>query len=794
VLLELEGFGAFSARAEVRFDEADFFALVGPTGSGKSTVIDGICFALYGTVPRYGDQRKVDPVVSLGSAQAAVRLTFEVGGRRYLAARVLRRNPSTGKATTREARLERLDDGAVLAGQARELDGAVEALLGLTFSDFTRCVVLPQGEFARFLHDKPAEREQLLVRLLDLDIYGAVAQRANAVAKECDTTATLLRHQLDELPAHDDATLAAAAQHRRRLLDVAGAVEQAGPELAAQAADADRMVAEVARLRAAVASLERVRVPSVLGGLEARRGEARRRLAEGEAAAEEAERALLETEGARAALGERGLLDRALDAHGRVEVGRRRREELRSARAEAAALLADARATRGGAEDRAAAATQELEAARARQPAHALRHALAVGEPCPVCDQVVTALPPELDADAIRATESAAAAARRDLAAAESAVRQAQERLDELGRDLERVEVRLAELEHLVVEHPHRDDLVARIGLIEEADRTLAQRRGERDRRRAAVRDARAEVEQADASLRSAASDFERQRDTVSSLGPPPSTGDLAADWDRLAAWAAGEATALADEAGRSEHAVAEQQAMLTRRREELLALARGVGVAPLSFDHLPAALARADATAALAVESVEQARSAARRLGDEAGREQERGEVARSLGIHLGARNFQRWLIAEILVGLMVRASRTLFGLSGGRYSLAADGNGELWVVDHQAADELRSVRSLSGGETFQASLALALALADEITERAGAAGTRLEAIFLDEGFGTLDSESLETVASTIETLGHEGRMVGLVTHVRELAERVPVRFRVVKGPGGSRVEREVA
>jgi exonuclease SbcC len=64
---------------------------------------------------------------------------------------------------------------------------------------------------------------------------------------------------------------------------------------------------------------------------------------------------------------------------------------------------------------------------------------------------------------------------------------------------------------------------------------------------------------------------------------------------------------------------------------------------------------------------------------------------------------------------------------------------------------------------------------------------------LFLDEGFGTLDADSLETVAATIESLGASGRMVGVVTHVRELAARVPVRYEVRKGAGGATVERVV-
>ena len=102
------------------------------------------------------------------------------------------------------------------------------------------------------------------------------------------------------------------------------------------------------------------------------------------------------------------------------------------------------------------------------------------------------------------------------------------------------------------------------------------------------------------------------------------------------------------------------------------------------------------------------------------------------------------------------------------------------------------RSVRTLSGGETFQASLALALALSSQISALATAGAARLDSIFLDEGFGTLDGETLEVVATTLETLAQGSRMVGVVTHVTALAERVPVRYRVTRNARTSTVARE--
>jgi DNA repair protein SbcC/Rad50 len=88
--LEVEGFTAFRGRTEVDFGDVELFAFTGPTGAGKSSLIDAVIFALYGTVPRLADRRRVGPVVSQGRVEARVRLDFVAGGRRFTAARVVR--------------------------------------------------------------------------------------------------------------------------------------------------------------------------------------------------------------------------------------------------------------------------------------------------------------------------------------------------------------------------------------------------------------------------------------------------------------------------------------------------------------------------------------------------------------------------------------------------------------------------------------------------------------------------------------------------------------------------------
>ncbi|HRP47555.1 MAG TPA: SbcC/MukB-like Walker B domain-containing protein, partial [Trueperaceae bacterium] len=124
-----------------------------------------------------------------------------------------------------------------------------------------------------------------------------------------------------------------------------------------------------------------------------------------------------------------------------------------------------------------------------------------------------------------------------------------------------------------------------------------------------------------------------------------------------------------------------------------------------------------------------------------------------------------------------------TLRHVTDGRYDLHLL-DGDYLVADAWAGGELRSARTLSGGESFVASLALALALSDTLAGNAS-----LGALFLDEGFGTLDRETLDSVTNVLEALTDEGRMVGVITHVTDLSERLPARLVVTKGQNGSTV-----
>ncbi len=169
-----------------------------------------------------------------------------------------------------------------------------------------------------------------------------------------------------------------------------------------------------------------------------------------------------------------------------------------------------------------------------------------------------------------------------------------------------------------------------------------------------------------------------------------------------------------------------------------------------------------------------------------------EEERVAAMLGKLLRASSFERWLCGEALDSLVIEASATLMELSGGQYQLDRDDRNELVVIDYADAGARRPVHTLSGGETFQASLALALALSRQVIGLS--AGMRdLNSMFLDEGFGTLDEDTLEVVGTTLERLSSDSeRMIGIITHVPALAERVPVRFVVSRAGTTSTLRKE--
>ena len=151
--------------------------------------------------------------------------------------------------------------------------------------------------------------------------------------------------------------------------------------------------------------------------------------------------------------------------------------------------------------------------------------------------------------------------------------------------------------------------------------------------------------------------------------------------------------------------------------------------------------------------------------------------------------------MLAARLERVVALANERLALMDQGRFRLehdpgrAARGarSGLGLIVHDEWTGMTRPPASLSGGESFMASLALALGLADAIRESSG--GQEIQTLFVDEGFGSLDEDSLEHVMTVLDGLRDGGRAVGVVSHLGDLRDRIPARLEVVKSPQGSHV-----
>ena len=787
--LELEGFSSYRDKTVIELGDADYFVLVGPTGAGKSTVIDALCFALYGSVPRYEHKGLVAPVITQGLLQARVRLDFELESKRYSAVRVVRR--SGAGATTKEARLE--CEEVTIAGNADEVSAKVTELIGLSFEHFTKCVVLPQGEFSRFLHDRPKDRQDMVVKLLNLGVYEKMRSAASARAASAKLEMDHIERRLAaDFEAATEDSLAAAERRFTRLASLRGELDQVAPklrELGAQAEEASRAAVEA---RDWIAALERLETPRDAVALassivEAEEAHEIRRRTVGEAVTE-----VESSVAARAVLGERDPVVEGITAHGaRTALG----DKLRAARTQEEQTIAEESAARRKREGAKAAHAESVAAEAMARDEHLAQHlalSLKKGEPCPVClRKVVKPVTPQVAPDLEEARD--------DLARAAAAFEAADEAWSEAGRRRAAAETlsatlqgQVAELDELLAERPDIEVLEKTLGGIDAADAAIEAARATADAARAEADSIAAALGSLRLREKGAWVEFDAQRDRLAPLRPPPAVkDDLGAAWSALVEWTGGQRNLqremVADAEARLERATFERDSLVTALERSCLDCEVDV-----LDGRIEEAVVTALTEAKAAKTSIELGLREKKRLEGELGSTQRDHQIANELALHLSAKpgRFESWIVNEALRRLVEGATDIMKELSGGQYSMTLDGSGNFLVTDHHNADETRMARTLSGGETFLASLALALALSDQLAELATRGAARLDAIFLDEGFGTLDPATLDTVAATVANLASSGRMVGIITHVRELAEQVPLQLRVRKDDRSSRIE----
>lgn len=979
--LEIQGFTAFRERQDVSFVDLDLFVVTGPTGAGKSSLLDAMIYALFGRVPRMGAQGLSD-LVSHGLAEARINLEFAVGDNRYRVARRLRRVGASS------ATFERADGDGWLSdvegSGVKAVDRRIQELVKLDFDAFTRAVVLPQGEFQRFLRGDLGQRREVLTDLLGLKYYLAMGARARARANRLEASVTTTQQIIDEQYA--DATPERLAQAQA---DHDTARERAA-ELAGALASANELDGKATTLRQARQGLERhiadaQAIRSTLSEkLEACQHAREREDALGKAANDAQER----SNAAEAQVGtaqrnharivsQYGTLEELVRAEGALQIHRQCRQDLaareqrlatvtaelvdlateaeaiqaevvnlkealEAAKAEAqqaqqaaeeangAAVEAADRLSKaesalselGEAEKEAAACAQRLQevvatteqaksvadAAEAdyvqltdENAAATLAQHLRAGDPCPVCHHVLDAAP---DVDLHVAEELAAARERHDKARGE--VEQANRALATAGAQdttaqqrLQRAQIAVdgvldglegvnalreqasgaaatktqraeelaaartkaetaSEVESdarvrvegltttLAANTSTRDDLTNQCGELRgrvdeaakmlranfegeipaDAEAQLMQRHQAVSEAGQALENKQQESGNAQAELQQATQALFALREELSGLD-----ADIAGLRARCEALyrSMSEAVALVAYAGKvprlptmeaTREARVSDLSSWCRDAETTVVAADGAGeqalieldehlarLAALHQVEVPAqsspaqVLAGAERLAREAeIRCDEAVQQAEKRLGDReqlmesVAEQQAEIQILKSLASELRADRFIQFIIQQTLDLLAVRASDQLMRISADRYSLVSH-EGEFYVIDHVNADDLRSVKTLSGGETFLASLSLALALSQHVGELAmEGLGAKLEAVFIDEGFGALDPETLEDVIDALERLRESDLMVGVITHVSALAERIRVGIRIEKEENKSTVIRGAA
>jgi len=774
--LELEGFTAFRAPTCLDLADLDLFAITGPTGAGKSSLIDAISYALYGQVPRVGDD--VGDCISQGMERMRVILEFMAGEERY---RVYRETRRKGQPN---ARLDRMEEGQwiALADRSRDVTAAVVRAVGLDYNAFTRSVLLPQGQFQEFLAGSADKRRAVLRSLLRLDVYERMRGRATSLAAELKTrldererelaalaeatpeSLRRLEQELDE--RRDEATrLQAAARTLADGLELAATLTQARERLRAAQGEAEALRADLNATRDLV-----VEGDQQLAALEQAAADAEARLA---ANCFDPERLAALT----LALGRARDLARCLEDLARAEAARAGAE---ARIAQLGAAVEERKRRHASAEAELAAADAARREAELHDLAAALQRGLRPGDVCPVCGGVVGELP-AVAGDGLAAAQARYEAARTAEAkergalqsAVEAAVRAAAEReaaggrCDDLSRQHHALASELAEalpaeadVSIAALDAALQQQTAARAerqGLEDEVRKTTAGRerlRGEVDeaRRKLSALSQRAEAaaKARDAALAAVSEAADHLAALAQKVGWPEVVDGLRVDADV----APGLRSRL-----ESTHARQQENALLIGQTEE----------------RLKRLLA-----------DLERAKSLRHDLEDV---KQEHG-VAADLAQVLMANRFQAFVQQEALATLAADGSRRLEQLSAGRYRLGVDTKGQDFVVvDQWNADEPRPVKTLSGGETFLASLALSLALAESLPGLAASRRVVLDSIFLDEGFGSLDAEALDRAADALDALRGENRLVCVVTHLQELAQRLPARVVVSKSESGSTV-----
>ena len=876
ISLSFQCFGPYRAPQTIDFsllEKNGLFLISGETGSGKSTILDAICCALYGEASNKsrGDLEAMRCKQAEKTEETRVEYVFDSGGRRYKFVRVLR---CGHKNIIDEHNCLEYRDGVYVPlfenPKKTRVNEKARELIGLTAEQFRQVIVLPQGKFETLLVSDSKEKEEILTSIFHADRWDRIEKYiADAVKRERDAleVQTILMRQ----------TLAGYKCESIEALSQALAEKQLEAQETKQRADAldeDRKTA-AKRYTAALmqneaftqlddASARRSRLAQKHGEMQRHREElldaqraqkiaavyeactaarkndekAQRDAADAKNALEKAQRQLVLTQ---------DKLEKHAQARPQYLEQTDTVRKLCDAREAYAAVTGTTEALKRAA----AQAERDRQAldARERESAHTQRtlqessdafdtadadcrtarerymrsisgnlaaQALEDGKPCPVCGSTHHPHPAQPPQDGMTQQAFEAVEAQRDRCY--RAFRKAREAYETAKSRTDAAKTACA-ASSLVLQQAQSDERHARSLLIEGVE-TAEQ------------------LEEEIARLQTKINLYEQQENALQdaaqrALAAREAKAELLSAAQSACAQTRKTLASQTDlwEAARVEAGFADTQSFLSAVRQ------------PQQIQTITRSLAEYDAACAAAAQQVESlsekvrgktrpdvdAAQAQARAVEEAWNEasqnaavladkcekmrhdcktlqtQEKERAALQLRLEedtvfqkriagSNGMSLKRYVLGVMLTGVTEQANEILRGVYGGRYSLhrtdASTGGVrrsglELEVLDRQG-NVRRSVKTLSGGEKFLAALSLAIGLSTVVQSRSG--GVRLDAMFIDEGFGTLDRNTMQDALDVLQCVQRQSAIVGVISHVEALRENIPAQIEIVKGEDGSR------
>lgn len=765
LVLTLSAFGPYAGEETIDFTRLGtkgLYLITGDTGAGKTTIFDAIVFALYGEAS--GEVRGADMLRSKYAAAdkpTYVRMRFAYRGAEYLITRnpEYRRPSKKGEGyTINKADAELVCPDGRIVTKNRDVTKAVAGLLGLDKNQFTQIAMIAQGDFLRLLYAKTEDRSKIFREIFHTKAYQTLQERlkaeAGALRQEYEALEKSIDQYLEGILCKDADF--AARMERVRQNRKAIPIEDIVMLIQERIAEEEE---RLARLQEQLDLYEKelAQINQIIG----RANEQRKRREELENAKRqsallepslvvlqkqyvEKKQAFQDFEEERAGL-EKAYQDslEMLERREKQEQMRLLVEKLRGDAAASEKAYGQAALLHKKAKE----VYDEMEQRYLDEQAGVLAGFLEEGKPCPVCGSLTHPMPAGKKDGA--PSKDAVDRAKREAEAANTKVHRASEEAGAVKGRLESA----AEQYQAMLDAGNDEEKEAALLLFtgkEEAEKILREK--ERESRRK-----KKELADSEAVWREREKECQRYQNMVEILENQLKEGD----------------ETIPEELVEKRCVLTEKKQFFLKEQQELHRCAR-----------TNAGIVRDIGEKGRQMKAVEEKWSL---IGELAGTFN--GNVAGKDKIML--ETYVQMTYFDRMVG---RANTRFMMMSGGQYELRraaaqnikSQSGLELDVVDHYNGT-LRSVRTLSGGEAFLASLSMALGLSDEIQSAAG--GISLDTMFVDEGFGYLDEEALAQAIHTLQGLAEGNRLVGIISHVESLKEKIEKKIIVTKGKsGGSR------